>query len=445
MKDAKLYVHYTCDDHIKLYCNGKNIFQGDYTPQIESKELSDDIVNYLHNGENVIAAQGIDDGGGTLLDFGLYVEDKTYNQADTAILKQVDMQTTQTHYVFQCGNVTLRLDFVSLPLLNDSDMFGCPVGFISYQVEPNEEQANIEIIFDVDPHWLFSICDTKSNIIDKWKITKVNDCLYLGTKTEKTTYSYKDGHIVISQRLDKGNTDCGVLFLGYNEDKVIQYEGENLSHYWNRNGKDVGTIMHYIGEQYQSLQKECSKMDCQYYGKALQNKGKKYVKEMILANRAFGANYRFVMSPDNELFCFGNSLGNVREAYKYFPMLLFYNRLDCMKGLLNPIFQYSESVEWVKKYPPHDIGNYPIVNHQVSSEDYGAEVAANMLLMTLAIVKEEKSFAYAEKHWKVLTQWAAYLKEYMTDKPTFSYEFPIENDERIVLGWNAYQELLELR
>lgn len=49
-----------------------------------------------------------------------------------------------------------------------------------------------------------------------------------------------------------------------------------------------------------------------------------------------------MLSSDNKSFCFGDTLGNVRDAYRSFPALLFFNRVDWMKSLLNPIFEYCE-------------------------------------------------------------------------------------------------------
>lgn len=380
-----------------------------------------------------------------LLDFGLYVEDKSYNEVDTAILKQIDMQATQTHYVFQCGNMELRLDFVLPALSGEPDMVGYPIGFITYHVESKEQLTDTEIIFDIDTEWMFDRHCMDTSIDDKWRIAKANDCFYLGMKAEETNYLYENGHVIISQQLCRDKANSGVLLLGYDGGRTIQYEGENLFSYWSRDGRKIEEIMKSIGDQYQALKEKCNTMDYQCYEKAMRSKGKKYVKHTILTYRDFLAGHYFVTSPSNELFCFGNSLGNVNEAYKYFPTLLFYNRIDCMKGLLNPIFEYSESADWVKKYPPYDIGNYPIVNRQVNTDDHGAEVAADMLVMTLAIVKEERELDYAEKHWKVLCQWADYLNEYMADDSNFSYEFPSANDERIVLGWMAYQELLQYK
>lgn len=63
-----------------------------------------------------------------------------------------------------------------------------------------------------------------------------------------------------------------------------------------------------------------------------------------------------MLSSDNKSFCFGDTLGNVRDAYRSFPALLFFNRVDWMKSLLNPIFEYCEDEHWKRKYPPYDIG-----------------------------------------------------------------------------------------
>lgn len=47
------------------------------------------------------------------MDFGLYIENKTYADAKPATLKKIDVQATQTQFIFQCGEVDLQIDFVS--------------------------------------------------------------------------------------------------------------------------------------------------------------------------------------------------------------------------------------------------------------------------------------------------------------------------------------------
>ena len=67
------------------------------------------------------------------LDFGLYVENKTYVDVKPAILKQMNMQATQTHYVFQCGDVELLIDFCFTFLVGEMgyDRMACRFSFLS--------------------------------------------------------------------------------------------------------------------------------------------------------------------------------------------------------------------------------------------------------------------------------------------------------------------------
>ena len=107
-----------------------------------------------------------------------------------------------------------------------------------------------------------------------------------------------------------------------------------------------------------------------------------------------------------------------------------------MKSLLNPIFEYCEDERWKRKYPPYDIGLYPVASKQVKTDNCAEEAAANMLMMMLAIVEAEQNFSYAELHWEHLCLWANYLKERMA-----------ENDEHVkcVLGLMAYRKLIQLK
>ena len=161
-KKRKVYIRYICDDQMKLYCNGKYLFGKDYCiDQTECRLLTNETVSQIVEGDNVLAAYGRNTGGLALLDFGLYVENKTYADAELAILKQMDVQTTQTHYAFQCGDVELRIDFVSPALSEKWNLTGWPVGFFTYHIHSEDKkQHNVEIMFDVDMKWLFASIPT---------------------------------------------------------------------------------------------------------------------------------------------------------------------------------------------------------------------------------------------------------------------------------------------
>lgn len=104
-------------------------------------------------------------------------------------------------------------------------------------------------------------------------------------------------------------------------------------------------------------------------------------------------------------------------------------------------------IYWNKKHPPYDIGLYPVSGKQVKLESCAVEAAANMLIMTTAIVEAEQDFGYADMHWSQLILWADYLQKRIK-KETFPLEGLLgENDEcvKCTLGLEAYRRLIQLK
>lgn len=448
IKGHRVYVYYVCDDQMKLYCNGKCWFEKGITRKVKCHQLTDDDIAQIRNGNNVLAAHGHNKERNALLDFGLYIENRKYIDIDTATLKRMDVQVTQTHYVFQCGDVELQIDFVSPSLSEKWDMTGWPVGFLSYQIHTEGgEQHTVEISFDVDVEWMFGGCKVNSWVEQGWRFAK-SDSLYLGMVADETAFSSDDGHVILSQNLCAKNANKGVLLLGYGEGRTLQYDGEKVPSLWNKDGsREIKELMKSVGNRYQKLQEDCYKTDLSWNIKAFQKGNKAFAEKMLPSYRDFVSSHRFVLSPDDHIYCFSDTLGNVRDAYESFPTLMFFNRIDWMKSLLDPIFEYCEDIHWVKKYPPYDMGLYPFANKQVKIDDCGVTAAANMLIMTAAIVKVERDFSYAGSHWAQLCLWADYLQQQMKDENFSTIELMDENDDRVkcVLGCMAYQELIRLK
>lgn len=449
LKEHKVYLRYVYDDQIKLYCNGEYLFGKETSlPQTGCYRLTDETVARINNGDNVLAAYGGNKEGTAFLDFGLYVENKTYADAQPAILKQTDIQATQTQFTFQCGDVELLIDFVSSSLSEKWDMTGWPVGFLSYQIHAEDEKEHtVEILFDVDMEWLFGRSKTDSWCEQDWRFVK-SDSLYLAMEADESTFSSEDGHVILSQKLCAKNGDSGALLIGYEEGQTLQYGGESLPPLWKKDGTgEVKELMKSVGDRCQELKEECDKLDCQWSVQAIKTGNKAFVGQILSSYRHFISSHRFVLSSENKILCFGDTLGNIREAYESFPTLLYFNRIDWMKSLLDPIFEYSEDVHWVKKYPPYDIGLYPLINKQVKLDDNAVSVAADILMMTAVIVEVEQDFSYADAHWNLLCLWADYLREKM-EKDVYPCEGLLnEDDERVkcVLGLMAYRKLIQLK
>lgn len=189
LKNRKVYVRYVCDDRIKLFCNGKHLLESGFTHQTKCQHLTDEAINQIVDGDNVLAAYCRNTGGAGLLDFGLYIENKTYADAKPATLKKIDVQATQTQFIFQCGEVDLQIDFVSPSLSEKWALTGWPVGFISYQVRTESgKEHTVEVLFDVDMEWMFG-----KREVDSWAEHGLAFCesptFVFGYAADETTFS----------------------------------------------------------------------------------------------------------------------------------------------------------------------------------------------------------------------------------------------------------------
>ena len=77
LEGHKIYACYLCDDRIKLFCNGDFLFEKGMTYQTKCERLANEAIAHLSEGDNVLAAYCRNTGGPALLDFGLYIENKT--------------------------------------------------------------------------------------------------------------------------------------------------------------------------------------------------------------------------------------------------------------------------------------------------------------------------------------------------------------------------------
>lgn len=160
----------------------------------------------------------------------------------------------------------------------------------------------------------------------------------------------------------------------------------------------------------------CYGFDKELITDAIQAGGKEYGELCVLAYRQSVSAHKLVEAPNKDLLWlskenFSNgSIGTVDITYPSSPLYLYYN-VELAKGLMNHIYYYSESGKWVKPFPAHDVGTYPLANGQTYGGDMPIEEAGNMLVVTAAVAMMEGNAKYAGKHWDVLTTWTDYLVE----------------------------------
>ncbi|MCL1934025.1 MAG: DUF4965 domain-containing protein [Candidatus Azobacteroides sp.] len=387
--------------------------------------------------------------------------------ANTAVQKSVHVEATQTHYTFTCGKVDLKLTFSAPLFLDDLDLLSRPVNYITYQISSNDGKAhNVNLYFEAAPNWaldqptqesvsesfvkgdlVFLKTGSKSQQIlakkgDDLRIDwgyfymvadKANSKCYIGSGnqlraifagnkiTDKKTVQNKGenetGTLALIKVLGSVLNSTGKIMIGYDDLYSIQYFKTNLRPYWNRNNNEtIISQFQKADKEYNDLIQRCNQFDKKLMTDATISGGRKYAELCALAYRQAIAAHKLVQAPNGDLLFlskenFSNgSIGTVDITYPSEPLFLYYNP-ELAKALLNHIFYYSESGQWTKPFPAHDVGTYPIANGQTYGGDMPVEENGNMLILTGAITKIEGNAVYAQKHWDVMTTWVNYLVE----------------------------------
>lgn len=467
-----VFLEFSNDDDAVFYVNGVKIYStGSICNKNKIVKLNDEAREALRPGSNVIAAECINPVGNGLLDFGLLTP-KDLNTAfeNTAVQTSADVQATQTHYTFTCGPVDLALDFAA-PLFLDSDNYDLlsrPVNYVSYDATSNDGKAHdIEIYFEASPRWALDqpyqasasnayeqngiaylkTGSQEQNILGKrgdhiridwgyfYLAAPKADVEYgVGTTGElrhkfvngesisgKTEGLNEEGNLALVRNFGNVKAAKGMVMVGYDDIFSIQYFGENLRPYWNRKGdKTIESQFELADKEYEDLIARCYAFDKKFMEEAAEAGGKSYAELCALAYRQAIAAHKLVESPKGELLFFSKendsngSIGTVDITYPTAPMMLYFNP-ELAKGLMNHIFEYSESGRWSKPFPAHDVGTYPQANGQTYGGDMPIEEGGNMIIITAAVADREGNADYAAKHWDALTTWTDYLVEYGLD------------------------------
>jgi len=455
------------DDNVEVYLNGTEIYRNiGWTSDFKLIPLSDTFKNKLVKGKNVLAIHCANTAGGSCLDVGLLdkVEEKLTNEIRPADQTSVDLNATQTIYKFKCGNADLELIFTSPLLMDDLNLFSRPVSYITYRVKSNDNrQHNVKVYFssstDIAVNKPSQEITTQKISAGKLSILKAgtveqpvlqkkgdnvridwgymyvaapasyNSIQYVsdaaGSVNSFITGAYKSTakrgkKLVLNTVIPFGivgkTASEKFIELGYDELYAVQFFHTNLKPWWKKNGN---TIEHELGKAatgYNSVMKRCDVFNKSMYKDAEKAGGKKYADLCVLAYRQSIAAHQLVESPQgNILFLskenFSNgSINTVDVTYPSAPLYLIYNP-KLLEGMLNGIFYYTESGKWVKDFPAHDLGTYPIANGQTYGEDMPVEESGNMIILTAAIVMAENNPGYARKHWKALSTWAGFLSK----------------------------------
>jgi len=473
LANKTVYLHYSHDDDFELFINGIKVIETGYSWKYNVlEELPPEVKATLKKGRNIIAVHGHNRTGGAYVDFGLYEKEPDKESfVTTAVQKSASVLPTQTIYTFECGPVDLDVNFTTPLLLDDLTLVSRPVSYLTYQVKSHDKSSHdVQIYFEATPQWAVNddsqavdfekierngLSFLKTGTVEQPILQKKGDDLridwgyfYMTGKTDKSTNMafgdywntkksfQRTGRIPasqpesLSQNMAKQMTvlayskDLGKIssnkiadfvMLGYDDIYSIQYFQKNLKGYWTNNGKtDIYQAFKSAENDYVSIMDRCDRFNKEMMDEAHKAGGKKYAELCALAYRQAISAHKLVKDDDGTLLFFSKennsngSIGTVDITYPSSPLFLIYNP-ELLKGMMNPIFYYSESGKWTKPFAAHDVGTYPLANGQTYGGDMPVEETGNMLILTAAIAEREQNADYAGKHWEMLTTWADYL------------------------------------
>ncbi|MDD4592250.1 MAG: DUF4965 domain-containing protein, partial [Parabacteroides sp.] len=435
-------------------------------------ELDREVMQLLKNENNVIAAHCYNTRGAAYLDFGLFTEDELNTFFGNNVNQvSVNVLPTQTYYSFYCGPVKLDLKFTSPLILDNLDLLGSPINYITYTVTSTDNRPHdVQIFFSATPEWVVNSLDQEieteyyqsdgfsflktgtkeqnilgaagDNIRIDWGYFYLgnkqtpNNWMSFGQKKEMRSSFVQSGVLPdapktkVASRLDNEMVELafvenlgavgthkkveGHLLIGYDDIKSIQYFGTNLDPYWKNKHENIESAFALAEKEYPKTMKLCEDWDYRIMEDSRTAGGQQYAEICAMSYRQSIAAHKLVLGPKGQLFFFSKennsngSIGTVDVTYPSIPLFLLYNT-DIAKAMLEFIFEYCESGKWNKPFAPHDIGTYPLANGQTYIDDMPVEESGNMVIMTAAICKMENSANYAKKHWEILTKWAEYL------------------------------------
>ena len=351
----------------------------------------------------------------------------------------VQVTATSTKYQFYCGGSNIMLHFLSPLIASDLNLYSRPVSYIDVSAKNTDGsnhtiQVEIKISGEIavneksEPYTISKgnyqgIQYVKVGSVDQKVLGKKGDNVrinwgygYLASNDKQTKLEGSSNYMMASFQLSPSanSTSHKFVMVAYDDLYSIQYFGDNLEAWWKKPFSNIENLLSTSAREYTSILTKCKSFDQSLYNEANLAGGKQYAELCVAAYRQSLAAHKLVRGKNDEVLFpqkenFSNgSIWTVDVTYPSAPLTLIYNPA-LLKGMVEPLIDYSESGKWTKPFAAHDLGTYPLANGQTYPEDMPVEEAGNMILLTAAICKAEKNFSFAKKHWNTLTQWVEFL------------------------------------
>lgn len=388
---------------------------------------------------------------------GVAASDAAVRGRKSLHLEQTSLQVTplRSIYTFEHACFRLTLTFLS-PLLPDRlDIMSRTVSYIEYDIEITDaNEHELSFVFGISGQ-----CCT-DGYAQRVRCGKTSSSAFMGNAEQKVFSKSGDmvcidwGYVHVADpsarfvgdirvnrneklcftELDEGgeydawnetpyilteHSQCrGVITLGYDEIKSVEYFGRQLDEYYKKYFPSFEAMLSAAVEEYEEIKALCVEFDGRLRTDA-EPFGEKYVKIVSLAYRQAMAAHKLCEDENGNLLflskeCYSNGcIGTLDITYPSMPLFLKYNpELVC--GMLRPIIKYACSDKWNFDFAPHDVGQFPLANGQVYGDNkreyqMPVEECGNMLICVAAYQKMSGNTDFARENKDILQKWADYL------------------------------------
>jgi len=338
----------------------------------------------------------------------------------------VEVWPTRTIYRFEAGGTRLTLTFCSPLLVNDLDVLGRSVTYVTFDAQATDGGTHkVALYLDCSPELAVNTADQK--VI--WSRYKIGNLAVLRLGSQEQPILAKSGDnlridwgwlylavpgqegadtalaadraarqgFVESGRLPEADDlrmpraandhwpvtaamfDLGEvsekpasrhLLLAYDDIYAIELLQRRLRPYWRRGGEDADVLLKKAEKSYASLMERCRAFDEELMADLTRAGGRQYAQLCALAYRQCLAAHKLAADFDGTPLMFSKEnfsngcIGTVDVIYPACPFFLLFNT-NLLRANLRPVLDYAQSARWKWPFAPHDLGTYPLANGQV--------------------------------------------------------------------------------
>ena len=383
----------------------------------------------------------------------------------------LDCDALSTTYTFEGAGVCLKATFLTPLLMDDYDLLTRPVSLLRVQAYSTDGvRREIRIKIAVSEEICLNLRGQDEVEVTEYDISGI-PAVKMGSKTQNVLNRSGDdiridwGYVHLA--VEPGRTGCekiavpfvprrrneetpegfkeemtfvtaeshiptddgwGAMFLfAYDDIASIDYFGDQLKSWWNKDGKTIETAMDEAFCDFcrGDLIARCKAFSDKLFLDATRAGGEKYAEICEISYRQSIAAHKLAVDRDGQILwiskeCFSNGCAaTVDVSYPSIPLYLMYNP-ELVRGMMRPIYKYARTDKWIFDFAPHDCGQFPLVRGQVYGENalqyqMPVEECGNMLVMAATVAIADKETKFAEENLDLLEAWVKYLEAHGDD------------------------------